>query len=651
MARKKKAAKKRSSYDGAAIKVLKGLEAVRARPGMYLGDTSDGSALHHCLWEAVDNAVDEHLAGHCSKIEVTIEADGAIIVQDDGRGIPVDVHPEEGKPTVEVVMTTLHAGGKFDHDSYAVSGGLHGVGISAVNAVSKLTIVNVYRDGEGWEIRFEKGETVLPLHSAYCPDGWRGTRIEFVPDPDIFTEVLELDHQTVKRRLKELAYLNAGLTIVFTDQRRKKGRSSTFVFEGGIAEYLEEIVGNREKVHSNVLHFPHAWGSYAIDIAMCWTNQQAGEIRCFTNNIFNIDGGTHLTGFKTALSRCLMKVAKEKNWVKGLKEGLTPDDLREGLFAIVSIRIGDPAFSSQTKDKLVTAGARKLVDETLTEHLEFFLEKNPRTAKQIIDKAVLAAKAREAAKRARENVERQNILDPLSLPGKLADCQSKKPSESEIFIVEGDSAGGSAKQARDRHFQAILPLRGKVLNAERASIDSIVENKELGTLINALGCGMESTGTFDPKKLRYHKIIIMCDADVDGAHIRTLLLTFLYRHLPRLIWEGYVYIAQPPLYRVVLGKKEYFCQSEEDLNELLNSFEDADRKGSPKITRYKGLGEMNPETLWATTLDPDNRTILPVEINDAVLAEELFETLMGDDVEGRRDWIDQNSMYVGNLDI
>lgn len=653
MARKKKTKSTKQSYGASNIKVLKGLEAVRARPGMYLGDTSDGSALHHCLWEAIDNAVDEHLGGHCAKIQVSFDVDGYISVTDDGRGIPIEMHPGEGKPTIEVIMTTLHAGGKFDHDSYVVSGGLHGVGISAVNAVSKHMIVTSRRDGEMWEMGFKEGAAATGLEKVGSTSQ-RGTTVCFLPDPQIFTEVLEMDYAVVKKRLKELAFLNAGLTIELHDQRPvtqgKRAKKEKFVFEGGIAEYLGELVGTRERVHGDVIHFPHAWGSYAVDIAMCWTHQQAGDIKCFTNNIFNVDGGTHLTGFKSGLSRVLMKLAKEKNWVKGLKEGLTPDDLREGLFAIVSIRIGDPNFSSQTKDKLVTAGARKLVEDTLCEYLENYVEKNPRAAKQIVDKAVLSAKAREAAKRARENVERQSIMDPLSLPGKLADCQSKKPTESEIFLVEGDSAGGSAKQARDRHYQAILPLRGKVLNAERASIESIVENKELGTLINALGCGMESTGTYDPNKLRYHKVIIMCDADVDGAHIRTLLLTFLYRHIPRLIWDGYVYIAQPPLYRVNLGKKEWFCQGDTELNELLNQLE-AEGRGRPKIGRYKGLGEMNPETLWATTLDPEVRTLLPVEIGDAIQAEKLFEVLMGDDVEERKQFIEDNAMYVGNLDI
>ncbi|RLA42211.1 MAG: DNA topoisomerase IV subunit B [Gammaproteobacteria bacterium] len=642
--KKKKRASKKKAYAAENIRILRGLEAVRERPGMYLGDTSDGTALHHCLWEVVDNAVDEHLAGHCDAVEVLLDQAGGAWILDNGRGIPVDIHPEEGLPAVEVVMNTLHAGGKFDLDSYeGGSAGLHGVGVSAVNAVSEQATVMVYRDGSAWEIGFAKGVTTQKLTEIDRGDHEDGTIIYFKPDRSIFTEVLEFDYETVKKRLQELAFLNAGISITFTDERRARNKTVVFTYEGGIGHFLEDIVSKKETVHKGVIHFREG-KKKIVDVAMAWTTQQQGDIRCYCNNTFNHDGGTHLTGFKASLTRIISTYAKENNLTKGLTEGLQPEDIREGLFAIVSLRIPDPSFSSQTKDKLVTAGARKLVDEVMGEWLQGYLERFPAEAKKIIERAVLSARAREAARKARENVQRKGLLDPMSLPGKLADCQSKDPAECEIYVVEGDSAGGTAKQGRDRKFQAILPLRGKVLNTEDVQVEKIIENNELGTLVNALGCGMVSTGTFDITKLRYHKIIIMCDADVDGAHIRTLLLTFFYRHLQPLLWAGHVYIAQPPLYQVKTKRLTFFCQTEEELTEVLREHPKA------RISRYKGLGEMNADTLWVTTMDPGERTLAPIKPKDAIASEKLFRLLMGSQVEPRRLFIEENALFA-NIDV
>jgi DNA gyrase subunit B len=652
MARKKR---KRSApakkYTGGNIKILRGLEAVRQRPGMFLGDPGDGTALHHCLWEVVDNAVDEHLAGHCTEVEVVLDETGGAWVSDNGRGIPVDLHPEEKIPSVEVIMTTLHAGGKFDLDSYeGGSAGLHGVGVSAVNAVSEQMVVDVFRDGGGWEIGFKKGTVNSPL-TEIDPDGRQGTVIYFLPDRDIFSDILEFDYDIVRKRLQELAFLNAGLKIVLTDLRRARNQTTVLQYEGGIKHFLEDIVSKKEMVHEEVLYFNEG-GARHVAIALAWTNQQQGEIRCYANNTFNGDGGTHLTGFKAGVTRIITNYAKEKKWDRNLSDGLQPEDIREGLFAIVSLRIPNPSFSSQTKDKLVTAEARKLVEDLLGEFLLGYLENRPKVARQIIEKAVLSATAREAARRAREKVQRQGILDDvLSLPGKLADCQSRNPVESEIFIVEGDSAGGSAKQGRDRRFQAILPLRGKILNTEDVRVESLIQNNEIGTLVTALGCGLVSLGTFNIKKLRYHRIIVMTDADVDGAHIRTLILTFLYRHLSPLVWGGYVYIAQPPLYRVLAKKKTFFCNTEDDLTQVLGDIEEYSPGYKAKITRYKGLGEMNPDTLWATTMDPAERTLLQVQVADAVRAERLFKILMGSVVEDRKQYIERHALESRSLDI
>jgi len=628
------------TYNGVNIKVLRGLQAVRVRPGMYIGDTSDGSALHHCLWEVVDNSVDEHLGGHCDHISITLTMDGGVLVEDNGRGIPVDIHPEEGIPSMIVVMTVLHAGGKFDGDGYAISSGLHGVGVSAVNAVSDCMIVDVYRNNKKYTQAFAQGDVCDKFLEEDSDRTETGTSVYFHPDPAIFTGVLNYDFERVKARVQELAYLNAGLTITLADER--SGTQADFCYEGGLRQYLEDATQKREPVHPDVVHF----ATPEVEVALRWTNQGITDIRCFTNNVYNQDGGTHLTGLKAALSRYITARVHELGMDKTLREGIQPEDVREGLVAMLSLRIPDPAFSSQTKDKLVTAGARGLVEMAFEDYFEDYL-RNGKDVNKILNRIVLAAKAREAAKRARDNVKRQGLLDMMSLPGKLADCQSRVAADTEILIVEGDSAGGSTKQGRDRRFQAVLPLRGKVLNAERADIQSIVDNKELGALITALGCGLESTGSYDPARLRYHRIIIMTDADVDGSHIRTLLLTFFYRHMPRLIWDGHIFAAVPPLYRVRLGKKDFYCNTDEERDAILAGA--PERKA--QITRYKGLGEMNPETLWETTLDPDYRILRPLTIEDAAQAETLFHILMGEDVEIRRAFIEDNADAVRNLDI
>lgn len=809
-----------SEYDESNITVLEGLEAVRKRPGMYIGDVHDGSALHHLVWEAVDNAVDEHLAGHCNLILVTVHFDGSVTVEDDGRGIPVGIIADRGVSAAEVVMTVLHAGGKFDHSSYKVSAGLHGVGVSAVNAVSEWLRLEIKREGRVWFQEFRRGIPQAPLASIGESDA-TGTKITFKPDPQIFT-MLELNFGTLANRLRELAFLNSGLVIVLEDERGE-AQKERYEYKGGIQEFVALLSQTKEPVHEDVIAFnaesPTESGANAtvlLDIAMQWTSSYAEQIFCYTNNVFNKDGGTHLTGMRSALTRTLNGYGQAQNLFKDVKAGLSGDDTREGLICVVHVKHPDASFDSQTKSKLVSSEVKGIVENVVSERLGRYLEEHPQTAKKILEKAVLAAKAREAARKAREVV-RKGVLDTTSLSGKLADCQSKDPAQSEIYIVEGESAGGSAKQGRDRHFQAILPLKGKILNVERARLDRMLSSQEVATLISALGCGIGETGGFDLSKLRYHKIILMTDADVDGSHIRTLLLTFFYRQMQDLIQKGYLYIAQPPLFRARKGKKDLYMRDAGALDRFLveNGIEDLtvqasrgpalsgvplfnlaqrlrgfrailgkiDRRcdarvvatllratdldladyrdktkvesaakvlrtrleqrypdllpldvnvewekehsagrivvrfrpgASPKpavldwqlaesaeyqelrsleedvrsigpapylarvgssepttladadaldafieergrkgimISRYKGLGEMNAEELWETTMNPDARTLLQVRIDDPIRADELFSVLMGDQVEPRRNFIEQNALNVRNLDI
>ena len=639
---------KAKTYDASAIRQLKGLEAVRERPGMYLGDPTSGDALHHLIKEVVDNSVDEHLAGHCDRIEVLLSPDGYCAVKDNGRGIPVGIHPEEGVSALQMVMCSLHAGGKFDSDSYEQSAGLHGVGVSAVNAVSSACGAHIWRDGRYWYQEYAQG---IPKGDVQNMGEWlgpTGTQIVWQRDLSIFKGVVDYDRKVVVERLQELAFLNPGLSITLIDERGKVPWQKTYQFEDGIRQYLEELVGKKSRM-TPVLYFR----ADKAEIAMVWTDTDSEDIRCYVNNTYNRDGGTHMTGFKNGLARVILDYIKEHGLGKSLgTEGVTGNDIREGIVAVVNLRMGQIAFSSQTKEKLVTPAARTLVEGIFQDHVAWYLKENPGVAKKISEKAVLSAKMREAARKAREQVQRKDFMDPMSLPGKLADCQSKDPKESEVFIVEGDSAGGSAKGARDRRTQAILPLRGKVLNVERSDAEAILENKELGTIITALGCGIEQAKNFNVEKLRYHKVILMTDADVDGAHIRTLLLTFFYRCMPRLIYEGYVYIAQPPLFGVKLRghKTPYYFIDQAALDrfkELLTH----EQRMTMQTTRYKGLGEMNPEALWETTLDPAARSLKQVTIDDALEAERYFDLLMGDSVEDRRQWIEAHADSAIQLDI
>jgi DNA gyrase subunit B len=808
-----------AEYGEKSIQVLEGLEAVRKRPGMYIGDVHDGTGLHHLVWEAVDNAVDEHLAGFCSNVSVLVHPDNSVTVEDDGRGIPVGMH-DKGVSAAQVVMTVLHAGGKFGGDgSYKVSAGLHGVGVSAVNAVSEWLKMEIRREGKTWFQEYRRGIPLSPLAAIGQTDR-TGTKISFKPDPDIFTDT-ELSFDILNNRLREISFLNAGLAITFKDERTDK--DIAYKFAGGIREFVETLNAKKTPLHPDVVHLTETREGVEIDLAMQWNDSYNESIFCYTNNVNNRDGGTHLTGLRTALTRTLNNYGQKEGLLKDLKNPLSGEDVREGLTAIVSVKHPDPSFDSQTKGKLVSSEVKGIVESIVGDRLSQYLEENPKSARRIIEKTVLAARAREAARRAREMVQRKGVLDASTLPGKLADCQEKDPSVSEIYIVEGDSAGGSAKQGRDRRFQAILPLRGKILNVERARFEKMLSSAEIGTLITALGCGVAGGENFDINRLRYHQVIIMTDADVDGSHIRTLLLTFFYRQMPELIRRGFLYIAQPPLYKVKKGKQAQYLQHDEALNRWLRdqgaeglvlrtaeggvtltgdplrrllsdllkfrslvakmdrraeapvlealvrgtSLETAgltdraavdgaieglraylaahspDRApvevrverdeehgrfrivvvtragisprqtlidfdlleggdmqelraidaairalGSPPfyavkldadgqevsrdevgdadalwsyveqrarkgvgLQRYKGLGEMNPDELWETTMNPETRTLLQVRIDDAVEAEELFSVLMGDQVEPRRDFIERNALHVTNLDI
>ncbi len=805
-------------YDQSAIQVLEGLEAVRKRPGMYIGDPHDGTGLHHLVWEAVDNAVDEHLAGHCTRVQVVVHSEGSITVIDNGRGIPVGMH-QKGVSAAEVVMTQLHAGGKFDSESYSVSAGLHGVGVSAVNAVSEWLKMEIRREGKLWFQEYERGAPKASL-KAIGTSKKTGTKITFKPDPEIFT-MTDFSFDVLNNRLREISFLNAGLEVALVDERGD-GKSITHKFEGGIREFVQALNQKKTPLHEPVIYLNAIKDGVDIEIAMQWSDSYNESIFPYTNNVFNRDGGTHLTGLRTALTRVINQYDSREKLLRDLKNPLSGEDVREGLTAVISVKHPDPAFSSQTKDKLVSSEVKGIVESVLNEKLRQYLEEDPKSAKRIIEKTVLAARAREAARRAREMVQRKGVLDASTLPGKLADCQSKDPTDSEIYIVEGDSAGGSAKQGRDRRFQAILPLRGKILNVERARFEKMLSSAEIGTLITALGCGVEGGENFDIDKLRYHHVIIMTDADVDGSHIRTLLLTFFYRQMPQLIEKGYLYIAQPPLYKVRKGKKVRYLQDDDamsrylielgtenvrlsmkegstqltgeplrrlladiarfrlllenighrvdplvieglvtstdlevedladrakveaaikalktyvrerrsgELAAVIESDEEHDRyrvlietqdgvsrrvttidfdllsagniaelrqiyhgvralgqppflltvldkAGKPTdepievadvdalwsnidararkglaIQRYKGLGEMNPDELWETTMDPETRTLLQVRVEDAVESEELFSVLMGDQVEPRRAFIESNALNVTNLDI
>jgi len=645
-------------YSAQSIQVLEGLEAVRKRPGMYLGDPHDGSALHHCIWEVVDNSVDEHLAGHTNLVQVGLNLDGSLSVRDFGRGIPVGKHEEFGISAAEVIMTKLHAGGKFDNTSYKVSGGLHGVGVSAVNAVSEWMEVTIHRDGTVYHQRYEAGIPVNPLaETGSCED--TGTLIVFKPDLGIFTNITEFDFEQIDTRLKETSFLNAGLKIEITDNRSEEPHISVHHYEGGLSEYVSQINSSREALHSDVIQISGEKevekGTVTVDLALQWSNAFSESIRCYTNIIRNKDGGTHMSGLRTALTSCLNSYAKKRNMLKG--EALSGDDAREGLAAIVSVKHPDPSFSSQTKDKLVSSEVTGIVQTVVYEKLGEFFEENPSVAKTVIEKALLASKARKAAQKARELTRRKGVLEGGGLPGKLADCQSRDPSECEVYLVEGDSAGGSAKTGRDRRIQAILPLRGKILNVERQkhNLVKVFQNQEIQTLIRALGAGVgnnpEDEGSFDTEKLRYSKIIIMTDADIDGAHIRTLMLTFLWRFMRPAIIEGHVYIAQPPLFQLTKGRVSKYAFSDEERDVLMDELKGDNPNAKIGVQRYKGLGEMNPDQLWNTTMNPENRTMLRVTVKDAEESDRMFEILMGEDVPDRRAFIERHAKEVTNLDI
>ena len=645
-------------YSASSIQVLEGLEAVRKRPGMYIGDPHDGSALHHCIWEVVDNSVDEHLAGFNNKIEVDVNPGGSLSVRDFGRGIPVGMHEEYNISAAEVIMTKLHAGGKFDNSSYKVSGGLHGVGVSAVNAVSEWMKVTIHRDGKIHEQMYEKGVPVSPLSIVGdCDD--TGTQITFKPDLSIFTNIVDFEFEQIDTRLKETAFLNAGLEIVITDNRSDEAHVSTHIYEGGIGEFVSQINSHRQVLHKDVILITGEReievGTVTIDLALQWSDAFSESILCYTNIIRNKDGGTHLSGLRGALTKSVNSYAKKKNLLKG--DSLSGEDVREGLASIVSVKHPDPSFSSQTKDKLVSSEVSSIVETVVYEKLGEYFEENPSMAKLIVDKAVLASKAREAARKAKDLTRRKGVLEGGGLPGKLADCQSRDPNECEIYLVEGDSAGGSAKTGRDRRIQAILPLRGKILNVERQrrNVAKVFQNNEIQTIIRAFGAGVgndeEDESSFNPEKLRYRKIIIMTDADVDGAHIRTLMLTFLWRFMKRAIVEGYVYIAQPPLYQVSKGRNSKYAFTDEERDKIIEEMKVDNPNAKIGIQRYKGLGEMNPEQLWNTTMNPETRTMLKVTVADAEDSDRMFEILMGEDVPDRRQFIEKHAKEVTNLDI
>ena len=633
-------------YGADQIQILEGLEAVRKRPGMYIGSTS-ARGLHHLVYEIVDNAVDEALAGYCDSIDVTINEDNSITVMDDGRGIPVDIQKKAGLPAVEVVFTILHAGGKFGNGGYKVSGGLHGVGASVVNALSEWLEVQVYKDGNIYQQRYERGKVTYPLKIVgKCGPEQHGTRVTFLPDKEIFEETV-YDYDTLKIRLRETAFLTKNLKIILKDDRDEK-KEKVFHYEGGIKEFVTYLNKGKTPIYDQVIYCEGTREGVYVEVSMQHSDSYTENIYTFVNNINTPEGGTHLTGFKNALTKTFNDYAREKKLLKDSEDNLSGEDIREGLTAIISVKIEDPQFEVQTKQKLGNSEARAAVDNIVSEQLTYFLEQNPAVAKSMCEKSILAQRARAAARKARDLPRRKSALDGMALPGKLADCSDKNPEYCEIYIVEGDSAGGSAKTARSRATQAILPLRGKILNVEKARMDRIYGNAEIKAMITAFGTGIHDD--FDISKLRYHKIIIMTDADVDGAHISTLLLTFIYRFMPELIKQGYVYLAQPPLYKVEKNKKVWYAYSDDELNSILKEI---GRDNSNKIQRYKGLGEMDAEQLWETTMDPERRILLRVTMDEETTSEVdlTFTTLMGDQVEPRREFIEANAKKVKNLDI
>ncbi len=638
-----------NEYGAGQIQVLKGLEAVRKRPGMYIGSTSE-RGLHHLVYEVVDNSVDEALAGYATRVDVTLHADNSVSVVDNGRGIPVDLHPVERIPGVELAMTVLHAGGKFDKNSYKVSGGLHGVGVSCVNALSEKLRVWIKRDGKEHYIDFARGVTSTPLRKlGDVRKGETGTRIWFQPDPEIFT-VLVYDYNTLALRLREMSFLNKGLTITLTDEREGQERSDTFHAEGGLREFVKYLGGSRKPIHTEVIYIETVRDDIDIELAMQYNDGYSENIFSFVNNINTHEGGTHLTGFKAGLTRVVNQYVQKSNLNKKDKETtLSGDDAREGLIAVLSIKVREPQFEGQTKSKLGNSEVEGAVRSVVNDLLSQFLDENPKVGNIIVEKAVSAARAREAARKARDLTRKKSGLEIGNLPGKLADCTLVEPSLCELYLVEGDSAGGTAKQGRNRQFQAILPLRGKIINVEKARIDKVLSNEEIRTIITAIGSGIKDD--FDIGRTRYHKIIIMTDADVDGAHIRTLLLTFFYRQMPELIDAGYIYIAQPPLYLLRKGKEEYYAYDDDEREEIATRLSSGDgRRDNIALQRYKGLGEMNAEQLWKTTMDPERRTLLRVTLDDAIVADQVFQALMGDDVDPRREFIAQNAKFASNID-
>ena len=638
-------------YNASEIQVLEGLEAVKRRPGMYIGST-DARGLHHLVWELVDNAIDEALAGYCTHVEVDIGADNSISVRDNGRGIPVGYHEKMGKSALEVTLTVLHAGGKFGGSGYKVSGGLHGVGLSVVNALSTWLVAEVRRDGQVYRQEYDHGEPVTGVEVvATCGEGDSGTTISYLADEAIFDQV-EYSFDTLAGRMRELAFLNKGLKITVTDHREEPARQKSFCYEGGIVSFVQHLNKNKDVLHPAPIYFsaekddPEKNETASVEVAMQYSSDYNESVFTFANNINTMEGGSHLQGFRAALTRVVNDYARKAKLLKDSDPNLSGDDIREGLTAIISVKLTEPQFEGQTKTKLGNAYIRALVDGAVSDGLGAYLEEHPAEARQIIDKCLMANRAREAARKARELARRKTALDSTSLPGKLADCTEKDPSLCEIFLVEGDSAGGSAKQGRNPAFQAILPLRGKILNVEKTRLDKILSNNEIKAMITAFGAGIDQD--FDPSKLRYHKIVCMTDADVDGSHIRILMLTFFYRHMRPLIEQGYVYIAQPPLYKISRGKNVWYAYSDEERDAIL---QDIGREPKPAIQRYKGLGEMNPDQLWETTMDPENRVMLQVHLEDAIRADEIFTILMGDKVEPRREFIEQNSQLVTDLDV
>lgn len=631
------------NYDASQIQVLEGLEAVRKRPGMYIGSTSS-RGLHHLVYEIVDNSIDEALAGYCKNIKVYIHKDNSITVVDDGRGMPVGIHPKMRKPTVEVIMTVLHAGGKFGGGGYKVSGGLHGVGASVVNALSELCEVIVTRDGYVWKQSYKRGAVLTGLEKVGEAEG-SGTKVHFKPDHEIFEET-EYDFEILSQRLRELAFLNKGINITLIDEREDEVKEEVYHYEGGIKSFVSYLNRNKEVLHEEPIYVEGLKDGISVEVSLQYHDGFNENIFTFANNIDTVEGGTHLAGFKTALTRVMNDYGRRFGHLKESDKNLSGDDIREGLTAVVSVKISEPQFEGQTKTKLGNSEARSAVDSISGEGISTFLEENPEVGKIIIEKALLASRAREAARRARE-LTRKSVLERSSLPGKLADCSSKDPKECEIYIVEGDSAGGSAKQGRDRKFQAILPLRGKIMNVEKQRLDKILGSDTIRSMVTAIGAGIGPE--FDIEKIRYNRIIIMTDADVDGAHIRTLLLTFFYRYMRDLVEQGHVYIAQPPLYKISKGKQERYAYSDAAADEIIEEFGGKD--SSVNVQRYKGLGEMNAGQLWETTMDPESRILLRADIEDAMVADEIFTILMGDKVEPRREFIQKNAKNVSNLDI